>query len=237
MLHNKRHRPPPTLPFFKRKTRPKRLPWEIDMTLCIAAISVGTRFPPRDLSFAIVTITDQRIETDTAGGNFGGKQMPIAQDGQWHVLYSDIVSAAHDFSSTLRTVLEPHQFTRDNLLDRLNQASSVHKQKLIERLVQSRVGMSFEYFRLHGEQEMPADVRSRLWYDIERLDYECELILCGFLGNMPNLFQIKRYGDVEKADHFAAIGSGAVIAESVLYQREQKHSNELNETLYNVYEA
>ena len=153
------------------------------MTLCIAAISVGTRFPPRDLSFAIVTITDQRIQTDTAGGNFGSKQMPIAQDGQWHVLYSDIVSAAHDFSSTLRTVLQPHEFTRDNLLDRLNQASSVHKQKLIERLVQSRVGMSFEHFRLHGEQEMPADVRNRVWYDIERLDYGCELILCGFLGS------------------------------------------------------
>ena len=56
-------------------------------------------------------------------------------------------------------------------------------------------------------------------------------------SGLPNLFQINRYGDVEKADHFAAIGSGAVIAESVLYQREQKLSNELNETLYNVYEA
>lgn len=197
MPHNTRHRPLPP-PFFKRKTKSKRLPWKIDMTLCMAAISIGTREPPRDLSFALVTVTDQRVETESAGGNFGDKQMPIAQDGQWHALYSDIVSAAHNFTSTLRTVLRPHEFTRDNLLDNLSQASSIHKQKLIERLVRSRVGMSFEHFRLHGEQETPADVRTRLWYDIEQLDYKCELIVCGFLDSKPQLFEIDRFGDVEK---------------------------------------
>ena len=207
------------------------------MTLCIAAISVGTRYPSRDLSFAIVTVTDQRVETNITGGNFGGKQMPIAQDGQWHCLYSDIVSAAHHFTNTLRTELHPQEFTSDNLLDNLSEASSVHQQKLIERFVQMRLGMSFEHFRTHGEAEVPADIRQRTWHEIQRLDYECELIVCGFLGMGPHLFMIDSDGDVERADHFATIGSGSPIAESVLYQREQQLSTELNQTLYNVYEA
>jgi hypothetical protein len=37
--------------------------------------------------------------------------------------------------------------------------------------------------------------------------------------------------------NFAAIGSGATIAESVLFQRKQYWQNSVEQTLYNVYEA
>ena len=76
MLHNERHKPPPP-PFYRpkqRKTKFERLPWEVDVTLCIAAISIGSRIPARDLSFAMVMVTDERLQTYDAGGNFGEKE-------------------------------------------------------------------------------------------------------------------------------------------------------------------
>jgi hypothetical protein len=211
------------------------------MTLCIAAVSVGSRVPVRDLSFALVSATDSRIETDTAGGNFGCKKKDITEgadvDCDWQALFADKESAADDFTNTLKTLLNPEEFTPLNVADKLTAGACAFKEKLVNRLVRLRLGISFEDFRARGEHEVAPDVRARIWYEIERLDFECELIVFGFLNGMPRMYEIDRYGSVARAEHFAAIGTGAVIAESVLYQREQQLGTELNQTLYNVYEA
>jgi hypothetical protein len=119
----------------------------------------------------------------------------------------------------------------------LSEAAAIHIKKLTERYVSMKLGISFERFLTRGEHEVPADVRNQLWYEIGHLNLGCEMIVSGFWNGMPLVFKIDREGTVLRVEHFAAIGSGAAIAESVLYQREQRLGDELNETLYNVYEA
>jgi hypothetical protein len=207
------------------------------MTLCIAAISIGSRTPPRDLSFALVTATDERLQTYEAGGNFGEKRKSITNDQHWHALFTGRIASADDFTRTLKALLRPNEFTSDNLLSKLSEGSSAYKEKLIDRLVRRRLGISFEHFRTHGEAEVPSEHRTRVWDEINRLDYECELIVFGFLNGMPLMFDIDSYGDVDRSEHFSTVGSGSGIAESVLYSRGQAFNTELNDTLYHVYEA
>ncbi len=207
------------------------------MTLCLAAISVGSRTPPRDLQFALVTVTDERIETDIAGGNFGHKKKIVTHDEGWQALWADGEAEADDFANTLKEVLQPETFEPTNIVQKLSEAAAIHIKKLTERYVSLRLGMSFEDFRTNGEREVPADVRNQLWYEIRQLNLGCEMIVSGFWNGMPLVFKVDRFGTVSRTEHFAAIGSGAAIAEAVLYQREQRLGNELNETLYNVYEA
>ena len=238
MLHNKRHKPlPPLYKPKKRNTKFERLPWEVDVTLCIAAISIGSRMPPRDLQFALVTVTDERIETDIAGGNFGNKKKHIAQPGEWQALWAGGEAEADDLANTLKEVLEPETFTFQNIVHKLSEAAAIHLKKLTERYVSAKLKIPFERFLTHGEHEVSAGVRDQLWYEIEHLDFGCEMLVSGFGNGMPLLFKIDNEGTVTRVEHFAAIGSGAKVAEAVLYQRKQQATTELNQTLYNVYEA
>lgn len=82
------------------------------MTLCLAALSVGSRYPPRNLQFALVTVTDERIETDTAGGNFGNKKKIVTHDDGWQALWADGEAEADDFANTLKEVLQPETSAR-----------------------------------------------------------------------------------------------------------------------------
>jgi len=207
------------------------------MTLCLAALSIGSRTPPRDIQFALVTVTDERIETDVAGGNFGNKKKPIAHPGEWQALWAGGEAEADDLANTLKKVLQPETFTFQNIVHKLSEAAATHKKKLTERHVSLKLGISFERFLTHGEREVSADVRNQLWYEIRHLDFGCEMLVSGFGNGMPLVFKIDNEGTVTRVEHFAAIGTGASVAEAVLYQRKQQVTTELNQTLYNVYEA
>lgn len=250
MLHNKRHEPParphpvpkwipPARDDFRAKERRKRqrFPWKYDMTLCLAAISIGSRIPARDLQFALVTVTDERIETDIAGGNFGNKKKHIAHPGEWQALWADGEAEADDLANTLKEVLRPETFTFQNIVHKFSEATAIHKKKLTERHVSLKLGISFERFLTHGEREVSADVRNQLWHEIRHVDFGCEMLVSGFGNGVPLVFKIDNEGTVTRVEHFAAIGSGAHVAEAVLYQRNQQLTTELNQTLYNVYEA
>ncbi|SRR6266436_3470900 len=252
MLHNKRHEPrdlpkpipkwyPPfrdDVPLAKRRQRDRQhFPWRYDMTLCLAALSIGSRTPPRDIQFALVTVTDERIETDVAGGNFGNKKKMVTHEHGWQALWAGGEAEADDLANTLKEVLEPKTFTFTNIVQKLSEAAAIHLKKLTERHVSAKLKIPFERFLTHGEHEVSADVRNQLWYEIGHLDFGCEMLVSGFGNGMPLLFKIDDEGTVTRVEHFAAIGSGAKVAESVLYQRKQQATTELNQTLYNVYEA
>jgi hypothetical protein len=79
---------------------------------------------------------------------------------------------------------------------------------------------------------------------IKALGLGCDLITCGFAPRKytghhytSRIFTIEATGAVCQHNNFATIGSGNVIAESVLYQRTLTRFAPLERTLYVVYEA
>jgi len=238
MLHNTRREP-------HSKLKSKRLPWRYSMTLCIAALcgdAEGAQPANR-----IVFGSDYRAETSWAAGNVAFK---FGWIGEMGVLMAGEMSKALDFIATARSVIDrddAEPLRLDNLVDKFNEVSSTHKEKLCRRYVHQRLGIDFERFLAHGEAELPTDVRARIFNDLSQLDYGCELIVFGFVRHesrmlkrvlcVPRIIEIDRYGEVFQHQNFAAIGTGSIIAKSTLYQREQMSFLALDQTLYHVYEA
>ena len=200
------------------------------MTLFIAATcrkSPGHR---------IVMCADKRSEVDWAGGNVGWK-IGFASDN-WPVLLAGDESKAVDLINTCREMFKDESvITYDNVFDKLNEASSAHKQKLCDRYVRQGWGISFERFLTKGEVELTPEVRSRILHDISELKFDCDIIVLGFTQKIPCIFTIDSDGEVVRYENFTAIGTGSLIAESVLFQREQQSTDTLDRTLYNIYEA
>jgi hypothetical protein len=202
------------------------------MTLCIAAACKDDQGEPR-----IVVCNDTWEQTESAGGHVADKQDYIGHG--WRCLLAGDISKAEDFAATCRSVLKPREFTYDNVFDKLNEASAKHKEKLTKRLIEMRLGMSFDRFLKRGERELTLEARNRALYEIERIDFGCELIVFGFIVDwpIPQIFSINTDGEVSHNQNFAAIGTGSEVAEAVLYQRQQYSERTIEQTLYVLFEA
>jgi hypothetical protein len=200
------------------------------MTLCIAATcrrSSGNR---------MVICADKRTEVEWAGGDVGNKVDFMSVN--WAVLFAGDESKALDLINTGREIfMDEGGITLDNVFEKLNEVSSTHKRKLCDRYVRQTWGISFEQFLTKGEAELTPEVRSRVFHDISELKFDCDVTVVGFLLETPFIFTIHSDGEVVRYENFAAIGTGSLIAESVLFQREQQSTDTLDRTLYNVYEA
>ncbi len=238
MPHNARREPLSYEP--KQK---KRLPWEADMTLCLAAICSA---PGVYGEYKIVFGADRRAEASWVGGDVAFKFNWITRG--WAALIAGDTSKSLDFLSTARAAFETDRtpVNRNNVFDRFNDISCAHKEKLCQRFIRQQLGISFDQFMSQGEDEIPLDLRGRLFHEMGRLEYGCELLVFGFTkyvlhsGDVtfePKIVEIDRYGEVSMHQNFAAIGTGAVIATSTLYQRGQSAFTSLESTIYRMFEA
>lgn len=228
MLSKMRGEPRPLV--FTQK--PRRHPWRHRMTLCIAAGCMDSPLEPR-----IVACTDSRVETDSAGAHIALKHDYISD--RWQCLLAGDISKAEDLITTLRAVLDPVELTAENVFDKINEASAKHKEKMCKRMIEKRLGISFQRFLVKGEHELTTEARNRTLYELEGLTFGCELILFGFIQDQPfpYIFLIEEDGEVSHRQNFGAIGTGSVVAEASLYQRAQRDMYSVGKTLYNVYEA
>jgi len=186
------------------------------MTLCIAAACrEEDSKEPR-----IVACTDARAETGFAGGDVAFKYEWLARPS-WQALMSGEVSKAEQMAATFRTLLRPSDLDMDSIFDKLNEASNAHKMLLCDQTVRRRLGISFKRFLEKGEHELTVEVRNRMLYELEEIDFGCTLLTYGFVKGIdfPYIFTIDGSGEVTHRQNFAAIGSGGMVAESVLYQR------------------
>jgi len=228
MLHNTRHKPLPDY----LKTKLQRLRKRRRMTLCIAA-PCFIRDDAGETQSRIVYGWDAREETEFTGGDVAFKVEPVKS---LLALQAGEGSAPEDFLATCRSCL-PEKLNFVQAFDQLNAAVGMHKQKLCQRRAQEKFGIDYERVLTKGEQELPADTRERFFYDLEKLDPGYEVIIFGYSGLLPLVFVVDRYDVRTCSQTFATIGSGAYIAETVLYQRQQQFGNNLDYTLYSVYEA
>jgi hypothetical protein len=213
------------------------------MTLCMAAIC----WDVENDTEMIICGSDKRAEVSWAGGNVALK-FAWAKPG-WAALFAGEVSKAQDFLSTCRSVLDYESgdpLTRDDLFDKFNQASIAHKEKLCRRFIPQQLGIDFDRFFTHGEDELPSDIRARIFHEMAQLEFGCELLIFGFTKRVnvfgvqvveSQIIEIDRYGEVSLHQNFGSIGTGSVIAKSTLYQREQTHIRSPEQTMYHLYEA
>ena len=101
MPHNLRREPHVHELNPKRRQKPSRLPWEADMTLCLAAICVA-RIPSDD--YRIVFGSDRREDASWVGGDVAFKFDWISKG--WAALIAGEISKSLDFLSTARAALE-----------------------------------------------------------------------------------------------------------------------------------
>ena len=69
-----------------------------------------------------------------------------------------------------------------------------------------------------------------------RQDSTCQLLLCGFLGTTGQIYALDLDGQSHEYE-FAAIGSGAEVARSMLTWRKTRASDKLARVVYEAYEA
>lgn len=232
MLHNTRNRPLP----YKPKRKFERLSWRQKMTLCIAAACIEGDDPYSDDKQRIVVCADPRIQTDVASGDVGTKHTSISNN-LW-AMYSGDTSQAQKLAGTCREVLGglTVDYT-DVLFEKLNEASATHKRRLCDEMAQLKFGISYERLLTNGREELPEDSRLRFFHRLEDLDYQCDLLIAGFVGNSAVIYYIDDRGEVSQRENFAAIGSGSAIAEGNLFFRQQHGISTVERTLYCVYES
>jgi hypothetical protein len=183
----------------------------------------------------IVLCVDERIESNHAGGNIGFK---ISVAGpQLAALYAGDPSQAEDFLATSRTVFDSNPLSRNTVYDILNGVVSTHREKIYERHLRNSLGVSYDRFLTRGETEIDGKTRNEIFTELRDLDFGCELIIIGFISEREFMFYVSNHGAISRIHDFITIGSGSVIADSLLFLRAQRHDNSVERTLYNLYEA
>ena len=204
------------------------------MTLCIAA---GAKDRGK---LRIVISSDWRIENSLSGAEIQDKLYWIGDE--WAVLIAGTITRAIELVDTyaeyFRGLKEKKiKITDTTILDHVKKPPITQKYKIANEYVGALLGMSYKDFLTNGKQILPQKQFEEIIADIQRLDLGCQLILCSFIDGAQRIYKVCDDCSVEASDHFAAIGSGSDIAESVLFQRDHEGDLPLSHALYDVYEA
>ena len=219
-------------------TDPRQLPWRQRMTLCISAACIDDKG-----NRCIVIGSDFKAEIGEFTGAEIQNKLYWLWENSWPVLVAGTASDAHDMIATFRNSFNRKGITDSNARDRITEALLAHKTKFTEEYVRAATNLSFEQFQ-NDKDKIDAAVWSRVWGNIGKIKADCKLILCSFSKGVPLMFEVN--GDfsampaerlVVPEENFLTIGTGSVIANSMLCFREQNEDLPLNHTVYNVFEA
>lgn len=204
------------------------------MTLCIAAAGEDRG------KLRIVISSDWRIENSSSGAEIQDKLYWIGDE--WAVLIAGTITRAIELVDTyaeyFRSLKEKKiKITDTTLLDHMKKPPIAQKYKIANEYVGALLGMTYKDFLTNGKQILPEKQFEEIIADIQRLDLGCQLLLCSFIDGAQRIYKVCDDCSVEASEHFAVIGSGSDIAESVLFQRDHEGDLPLSHTLYDVYEA
>lgn len=204
------------------------------MTLCIAAVCQDRG---RD---RIVIATDWKAGNDMAAAENEDKLYWITDN--MPVMIAGTVTRAVDLKNTYAQWFmehaEPATIRVEKISDNLREPLAEFRRKLADEHLTCKFQLSHQGFlEAVGKRQIPESIASEAFSDLGKLDIESELIMC-FFSNEGTAFvyKVDDHG-LELCNNFAAIGSGSIIAEGALYQREQDYRDTVGTTLYNVYEA
>jgi 20S proteasome alpha/beta subunit len=198
------------------------------MTLCIAALCTGEK------GSCVVFASDKRIETNISGGDIGLKIRTLPNG--WMALAAGPVAQSDELLDLYDAYLLDQEITSDTAIEQLRIPARTLRKRLADSLTYRRVAMSHKNFLEHQKGGLTHDPYNQLAYEISQQQIESELILVGIIRDRFRLF-LCRDGDIYSVSEFAVIGSGAGVAEPILYQRGLNSISNLKKALYVVYEA
>ena len=208
------------------------------MTLCIAA-ACQDRGRER-----VVIGTDWRVTGEiSAGADIQDKLYWINDD--MAMLVSGSVTRAVELRDTYRVVLErmkarekPEEIDRLNIRRFIKTGAKLFKKELADEVATFATGLSYKDMReAVAKKEIPKAVSVPVFQHIEKQDFECDVIIVAFIGDLEFIFQIEKSGHIEECDNFAIVGEGAYVAQAFMYLRKHDSEDRVDLTLYHVYEA
>jgi|SRR5882762_409560 len=203
------------------------------MTLCIAAVCRHEKGGP-----AIVLCSDHKIGTYAAQAEIGFKFSWATRN--WPTLIAGDVARTDELIATCQQTLGEFQaakeLDRNNVFDAMKACGYAFREKLADELVRKKLSVSYEYLR-QNKGKFPSATVYETYTQIGQIDSEAEIIVAGFIEETAYLFVVQRDCTVYNRQLFAAIGTGATIAEPALFQRKQRRVESIDVTLCNVYEA
>jgi hypothetical protein len=210
-----------------------RLPWVKSMTLCIAAVCRSEDDKP-----VIVLCSDHKIGNWAAQAEIGFKFSWATRN--WPSLIAGDVARTDElvatFQKNLRELRSVEELDKFNVFDAMKTCGYVFREKLVDELVRKKLSVSYEYLR-QNKSKFPSATVYETYTQIGQIDSEAEMIAAGFIEGRAYLFVVERDCTVHNRKQFAAIGTGAQIAEPALFQRKQSDFHSIPLTIYNVYEA
>jgi len=208
------------------------------MTLCIAA-ACQDRSKHR-----IVIGTDWKVGSEVATAEIQDKLYWINDDIP--VLIAGTVHRAVDLRDTIRDYLdhlkarkaELELMTSYQITDLIRRPVAIFKRKLAHEHVSLKLGIGYKEFRKAvGQNQIPPAIAYETMQEVASIQFSCWVIIPFFWDQQPLIYKIDTLGTVELCENFAAIGTGATIAESVLYQRNHQANDPLGPCVYHVFEA
>ncbi len=208
------------------------------MTLCIAAACQDKR------KARIIIGSDWKVGTDVATAEIQDKlywindDMPVLIAGTIHRAVELRDTIGNYFHHLTAKKQELKSMTRFQLTELIRRPVAIFKRKLADEHISLKFGIGYKEFRkCVGQNQILASLASEAYQEISTIQFECELIIPFFFDRQPRIYKIDAWGGVELCENFAAIGTGAIIAEGVLYQRKHEARDPLGPSLYHVFEA
>lgn len=202
------------------------------VTVCIAAIALDGRRPS---DARLVTISDTMLEGDLSSDESAVKTEMFHED--WASFVAGDVTTLVPIIDEAKACFTGQPNTLKNARDSFKSAWKKHVVQIAEDRVLGRFGLSMEEYLKTGKLRFTEEVFNSLATEIRQVDLGADFLVYGFDGEKrPHVFHVARDGTDAVYDKpgFAAIGSGANAAHTVLWYLGQNIDRTEAETIYNV---
>jgi 20S proteasome alpha/beta subunit len=214
------------------------------MTVCIAAICAVEE----DKS-AIVLCRDWRGEVQGVGSSDNIEKFRWIGKG-WVAVYAGSDPRAEELCVRYENHIKRTPFTEENIVEETRSVFHEYKKSLTESYFNTKYGVPYSFIVNHGMEKFGEKFVGDCMDEASRILVGVELIIVGFVevadyvdmktwrAPMIVLVSENTDGDVVSLENeFAAIGSAANTARTMLFLRNQDSQDSLMETIYAVFEA
>jgi len=211
------------------------------MTLCIALKATDWNAGTEPLPPALVLCTDSLGSTDFSSTETISKTEMLPHG--FVALLAGPISTARELVEILREQMGAGLVGTVHLIEQIRRCLTIYKHRFAEAHIGARLGMSYREFREQGEQGLPADLYRQTAWEVRDHYLGVALIVAGFAtepqygGREAVIIKLDTDDRVSVCDAFAAIGSGALLAEANLMQRDYLSMAPVELATYIAYES